>query len=338
MSTAVLPADSQAIERAARVLRSGGLVAFPTETVYGLAANALDASAVAKIFTAKGRPSTNPLIVHVASVSEAVPLTANWPSTAQALAERFWPGPLTVVVSKSDRIVDLVAAGGPTIALRVPAHPVAQALLRVSGLPLAAPSANRSSGLSPTRVEHVVSSLEGRIDLILDGGPTPGGIESTVVDVTRSPPRLLRPGPITPSQIEAVVGAIQIMNTAGPGQPLRSPGLLARHYAPQTPLETAGDDGLRRVTELRKAGLRVGWLTFGDPAEEAPTELAILAMPTEPMAYAAQLYMALHVLDYAKVDRIVVALPPMGEAWLAIHDRLNRAATRGSNPPPLPVQ
>jgi L-threonylcarbamoyladenylate synthase len=338
MLTKVLVADSQAIAQAAAILRAGGLVAFPTETVYGLAANALDARAVARIFTAKGRPSNNPLIVHVASSGDAAHLAADWPASAQALARQFWPGPLTLVVSKSDRMIDLVTAGGPTVAVRVPAHPVARALLQTSGLPLAAPSANRSSGLSSTRAEHVLADLDGRIDLVLDGGPTPGGIESTVLDVTTSPPRVLRPGPITPSRIEAVIGVVDVPNLQAPQEPLRSPGLLARHYAPRTPLETTADDGLERLTQLHKAGNRVGWLTFGDPHDMVPIGPVVLAMPTDPLAYAAQLYSALHILDSAQVDRIVVALPPTGEAWLAIHERLRRAETKCGTTPPLPVQ
>jgi L-threonylcarbamoyladenylate synthase len=324
MKTAVLTVNAQAIARAAAIVRRGGLVAFPTETVYGLGANACSSEAVARVFAAKGRPSHNPLIVHVATVADAAAMAASWPAVAQALADRFWPGPLTLVVSRSPRAIDLVTAGGPTVALRMPAHPVAMALLQASGLPLAAPSANRSSALSPTRAEHVLAGLDGRIPLVLDGGPTPGGIESTVLDLTTSPPRILRPGPVTPSQIEAVVGAVDLA-AAAPDQPLRAPGLLPRHYAPQTPLETCGDDGLDRVQKLHAAGLQVGWLTFGEVSSQ-PTDIVTLAMPTEPAAYAAQLYTALHALDASKVDRIIVALPPSGEPWLAVHDRLRRAA------------
>ena len=326
MKTVVLTADAHAIAQAAAVLRGGSLVAFPTETVYGLGASAVSAEAVARIFAAKGRPTHNPLIVHVATVADAAAMAAPWPAAAQALADRYWPGPLTLVVSRSPRAIDLVTAGGPTVALRMPAHPVAVAVLQASGVPLAAPSANRSSALSPTRAEHVLAGLDGRIPLVLDGGPTPGGIESTVLDVTTSPPRILRPGPVTPSQIEAVVGAIDLAPATPSGQPLRSPGLLPRHYAPQTPLETCTDDGRRRVLQLQAAGLNVGWLTFGELSSQPP-DTVTLAMPTEPTAYAAQLYTALHALDASKVDRILVALPPGGEQWLAVHDRLRRAAS-----------
>jgi L-threonylcarbamoyladenylate synthase len=185
--------DPAAISEAAALIRAGRLVAFPTETVYGLGANALDPHAAARIFEAKGRPPSNPLIVHVASVEAAPELAANWPEIADRLAERFWPGPLTLVVEKADRVPGIVTANGPTIGLRVPDHPVALALLEAATVPIAAPSANRSEEVSPTTAQHVVDSLGARVDLILDGGPTNVGIESTVLDVTQTPPRLLRP-------------------------------------------------------------------------------------------------------------------------------------------------
>ena len=202
--------DSRAIARAAEFLRAGRLVAFPTETVYGLGANALSPNAVRGIFWAKGRPSSNPLIVHIPDSSQIANVAADWPATAARLVERFWPGPLTIVVPKRPVVPDEVTAGGPTVAIRCPSHPVAQALLREVGLPLAAPSANRSTGLSPTRAEHVLKSLGGHIDMILDGGPCSGGIESTVVDVTGPVVRILRPGLITVPMLEEVVGKVEV--------------------------------------------------------------------------------------------------------------------------------
>jgi L-threonylcarbamoyladenylate synthase len=321
--------DGSAIAHAAEILCGGGLVAFPTETVYGLGANARDARVVAGIFAAKGRPSHNPIIVHVPGITQARELTTDWPKQAQLLAEHFWPGPLTLVLPRSPSVADLVTAGGPTVGVRVPAHPVALALLRATGLPLAAPSANRSAGLSPTRAEHVLADLEGRIALILDAGPTPGGIESTVLDVTMTPPRLLRPGPILPADLEAIVGPVSRPSPQTQAETLRSPGLLSRHYAPRTPLEAVADDGWQRVLELRGKGLRVGWLTYGEqPHQLQPEEGVTLAMPQDPATYAAQLYHAMHILDGARVERIVVALPPAGEDWLAIHDRLRRAESK----------
>ncbi len=330
MSSEVLPADPAApelerIARAAAFLRAGRLVAFPTETVYGLGADALNPAAVSRIFVAKGRPPNNPLIVHVPETAAASAVAAAWPDSAARLAAKFWPGPLTLVLLKREIVPDVVTAGGPTVGVRVPAHPVAQALLREAGIPIAAPSANRSNQLSPTRAEHVLKGLSGRIDLVLDGGPTLGGLESTVLDLTSTPPRLLRPGLVSPGEIEAVIGPIARAAPTVAG-PLRSPGMLPRHYAPRTPLECAGDDAAERVHTLCAAGLRVGWLTFTEAAETAPAGLAILVMPRNPAAYAAELYAALHVLDDAGLDRIVVTLPPDREEWLPIHDRLRRAA------------
>jgi L-threonylcarbamoyladenylate synthase len=322
--------EADVIARAAAVLRGGGLVAFPTETVYGLGANALDAAAVGRIFAAKGRPAHNPLIVHVAEAAEARQVAAAWPEAAARLAERFWPGPLTLVLPRRDRVPDAVTAGGPTVAVRVPAHPVARSLLRAAGVPVAAPSANRSAHLSPTRAEHVLGGLAGRIDLVLDGGPTAGGLESTVLDVTRTPPRLLRPGLVTPGEIEAIVGGIERtegMASAG-DRPLPSPGMLSRHYAPRASLECVEDGGRERVRELSRTGLRVGWLTFQVAPPAAVAGLWAVRMPSEPGAYAAQLYAVLHDLDAAGVERIVVELPPDAEAWLAVRDRLRRASAK----------
>jgi L-threonylcarbamoyladenylate synthase len=330
MHTSVVPVGAAApaaesIARAADVLRAGGLVAFPTETVYGLGALALDAAAVGRIFAAKGRPANNPVIVHVADAAAARRVTADWPDAADRLADRFWPGPLTLVLPRGAAVPDAVTAGGPTVAVRVPAHPVALALLRAVGAPVAAPSANRSSELSPTRAEHVLRGLDGRIDLVLDAGPTAGGIESTVLDVSSTPPRLLRPGLIGPAELEAVVGPLTRGARAAPSAALPSPGMLPRHYAPRTPLECV-QNGWERVAALLNAGARVGWLTFGSAPIPSPPGLIGLEMPADAAAYAARLYDALHVLDGARLDRIVVDRPPDGEAWLAVRDRLRRAA------------
>lgn len=312
----------EAFTRAATILRAGGLVVFPTETVYGLGANALDETAVARIFAAKGRPARNPLIVHVADLTDARKLAADWPDVAQRLAERFWPGPLTLVVPKQACVPDLVTAGGPTVALRIPAHPVALALLRACGLPLAGPSANRSTSLSPTRAEHVLRGLADRIDLLLDAGPTTGGLESTVVDVTTQPPRLLRPGLVTTTELEAVVGPLG--QPGSDGGPLRSPGLLDRHYAPRTPLEVM-QDSHERVQELSGQGRRVGWMTHRHEPNP-PASVLRIAMPADAVKYAERLYAVLHDLDDVGLDRIIVEAPPANAAWLAVSDRLRRAS------------
>ncbi|HVX61841.1 MAG TPA: L-threonylcarbamoyladenylate synthase, partial [Pirellulales bacterium] len=319
MNTEVLKLDParpapDVIARAAAVLRAGGLVAFPTETVYGLGANALDATATSQIFVAKGRPSHNPLIVHLADANEIDQLAAGWPEAAARLAARFWPGPLTLVLPKRPAVPDVVTAGGPTVAVRIPAHPVAQALLKAARVPIAAPSANASNHISATRAEHVLKGLGGRIPLILDGGPTAGGLESTVLDVTCNPPRLLRPGLVSPSEIEAVIGKIAVGPASSCEQdPLdaesedaakavvRSPGMLARHYAPSVPLECIPAEDLARLEALRREHRRIGWLCFG-PAPAGACGLSIIEMPTQPDGYAAHLYAALHSLESAGVE------------------------------------
>ncbi len=297
------------LARAARILREGGLVAFPTETVYGLGAHALDASAVRKIFAAKGRPATNPLIVHVDSIDAARALTHEFPPMAMRLAERFWPGPLTLVLPRAGDVPDEVTAGGPTVGVRVPAHPLALALLRAAALPIAAPSANRSLAVSPTTAAHVRASLGAEVDLILDGGPCSGGLESTVLALGDGQPRLLRPGLIQVEALEDLIGPI----ARGPEPSAAiaaSPGLGRRHYSPRASMGW-WDGGALRPDE--------GALLFDDVAGE------VLVMPRDPAAYATQLYAALHALDARGVARIVVARVPDDPRWAAILDRLERA-------------
>lgn len=341
--------DNDSIQQAAEILQDGGLVAFPTETVYGLGANALDAQAVARIYEAKGRASNNPLIVHVSDIDAAQGLVAAWPDTAQKLAERFWPGPLTLVLPRKSHIPDIVTGGGPTVGVRVPAHPVALALLRASGLPLAAPSANRSLQLSPTRAAHVLMGLDGRIDALLDGGPTRGGLESTVLDLTTKRPTLLRPGLVSPVEIEAIIGPISRRPAAAKDAdaPLPAPGMLSRHYAPRAPLEIMARSS-SRVETLLAEGHVVGHLTAdlppGDPLGDAQRRLEtglaglaafqhlhVVRMPTDPAAYAAILYDRLHDLDALGVTRILVDALPQSEVWLAIRDRLSRAAVHAED-------
>ena len=328
------PATVQALERAAAILRHGGLVAIPTETVYGLAADALDAEAVAGIFRAKGRPASNPLIVHVSDAAMARSLAASWPAPAAAIAARLWPGPVTVVVPRGPRIPDIVTAGGPTVALRCPDHRLARRLIELARTPLAAPSANRSEAVSPTTAHHVLAGLRDKVSLILDGGPCGQGIESTVVDCTTVPPRILRPGPLSRAALEAVIGGpVEWPAVTGPGSDdaVRSPGRQPRHYAPHTPLELS-IEAARRAAELLDAGSRVGLVTMAvdDPATRAIAsrrELVVVPMPDDPAAYARMLYATLHALDQRALDRIVVTAPPDTEAWTAIRDRLLRAAT-----------
>jgi len=318
-------ADPAAIAEAAELIRAGRLVAFPTETVYGLGANALDPAAVARIFAAKGRPATNPLIVHVASVEAARELAANWPEVADRLAERFWPGPLTLVVEKSDRVPDIVTANGSTVGVRVPAHPFALALLNAAGVPIAAPSANRSEEVSPTTAQHVVDSLGDRVDLTLDGGPTNVGIESTVLDVTVAPPRLLRPGMVSEEMLRAVAGSLAAGENLSDEVIARSPGQMHRHYAPRARVEVVPAAHARMVFRTTDGpnGELILWGTGGRGGRRGPRPRSL---PRDPARYAAGLYAALREMDAAGVAQIHVEEPPDGPEWAAIHDRLRRAA------------
>lgn len=330
MKTEVLPIEADwpagdVLRRAAEVLRAGGLVAFPTETVYGLGAHALNPAAVERIYEVKGRPPRNPIIVHVSRAEQARELTSAWPEKAETLSQR-WPAPLTLVLPRSPLVPDIVTAGAATVAIRVPRHPVAWCLLETTGFPVAAPSANLSNRLSPTLAEHVLADFDGRIDMVLDAGPCRGGLESTVLDLTCEPPRLLRPGLYSVAHIESLIGPVdqsQVQHRAQ--EPLPSPGMLARHYAPRTALEVS-DRSKDRVQQLLDGGLKVGWLTF-DRSPQAAAGLTALPMSEKPLWYASRLYAALHELDRLGLDRIIVEAPPQTDPWQAINDRLRRAAT-----------
>lgn len=299
-----MPVPNQDLDRAAAILRRGGLVAFPTETVYGLGASALDREAILKVYAAKGRPASSPLIVHVASFDMLANVAAEWPAAAQKLAERFWPGPLTLIVRKTNKIPDEVTAGLDTVGVRMPAHPVAKELIRRAGIPLAAPSANLFTQVSPTTAEHVRAGLGDRVEMILDGGPCTVGIESTVLSVARSVPLLFRPGMVSRAEIEEIIGPVDTFDepseVADP-----SPGLHRRHYSPRTPLYLLSED------EALPAGRG-----------------RLIDMPDRPGEYAARLYSALHAGDAEGWDWIAIRKPPETEEWSAIWDRLRRAASR----------
>jgi L-threonylcarbamoyladenylate synthase len=324
--------DPAAIAHAAAVLRGGGLVAFPTETVYGLGADALAPAAVAKIYAAKGRPAFNPLIVHVPDVAAARALVTHWPPEAERLAAAFWPGPLTLVLPKQPHVPDAVTAGGPTVAVRVPSHPVALALLRAVARPIAAPSANRSSEVSPTTAAHVVAGLGDRVDLVLDGGPCAVGIESAVVDLSLPRPRLLRPGTIDPVRLAACAGEWASAAPEPTGDaPRPAPGMIDRHYAPRARLAPYDPrDGAARAAVVAEAarrhaaGERLAEIVFGDPPLGCGERIAF--SPDDPEAAARRLYAELHAADARGIAWIAVAAPPSGSAWSGVADRLRRAA------------
>ncbi len=313
----IVAPDEAGLRRAVEILHAESVVAFPTETVYGLGANAFSAKAIGEVYRLKNRPSWNPLIVHVATVAAARELAASWPARADELAAAFWPGPLTLVVRRAPHLAG-VGAGNDTIAIRIPAHPVALRLLEASGLPLAAPSANRSEGISPTSAEHVLRSLPD-VPLVLDGGPSSWGIESTVLDLTTATPALLRPGALGLRALREVTGAIALPE-AGPvdGTARSSPGMSRRHYAPRATVLLVKD-----VNEVDRTGLAgpVGVLTYETALAEGAEVLS-----GDPREYAADLYAALHRLDDAQVATILVQEPPQTEDWLAVRDRLTRAA------------
>ncbi|MBL8962587.1 MAG: threonylcarbamoyl-AMP synthase [Phycisphaeraceae bacterium] len=304
-------------------LRSGGLVAFPTETVYGLAADAFDPRAVARVFSAKGRPAHNPLIVHVSGPSMARRVVQNWPEQADRLAASFWPGPLSIVLPAADDLPRIVTSGGPTVAVRCPDHPLTLALIEAYGSPLVGPSANRSGRVSPTTPQHVRASFAGDEVFVLDGGPSSVGIESTVLDLSRDPPIILRPGVITRAEISSVLGVDVAAGPAAgdnPEIPVRSPGMLDQHYAPRARAQLVTASG---VAALPPGTVVIGFDTSG--------EGMAVVMPRDARGYAAALYRALRDADAAcpPGGRIAVVVPETGgqdrEVWEAVMDRLRRA-------------
>ena len=317
--------DQAVIAEAAEVITRGGLVAFPTETVYGLGSDATNAEAVQKIFTAKGRPGYNPLIVHVADVNGAMTCVSTWPDAAKTLASRFWPGPLTIVLPKRREIPDIVTAGLKTVGVRVPAHPVAEALIRAAGVPIAAPSANRSMHVSPTVGDHVASSLGGAPDLILDAGPANVGIESTVIDLSAAVPTVLRPGMISIDELRSVLGRVEMSTGDVAGETARpSPGMMDRHYSPAARLLIAETDATKAAADREVAsGARVVVLA------RSPMDAGggvVWRMPNDASDYARQLYGMLHRADAEAFDVIVVEAVPASAAWDGVRDRIRRAA------------
>ncbi|MFO1499132.1 MAG: L-threonylcarbamoyladenylate synthase [Verrucomicrobiota bacterium] len=314
------------MEQATALLRGGDVVALPTETVYGLAADASKPDAVQKIFAIKGRPATNPLIVHVASLEMARSCASEWPSIAEKLAAAFWPGPLTLVLPKSPIMPNIVTAGGRTVGVRWPSHEVIQAVIRRCHFPLAAPSANRSGAVSPTTAEHVQRSLGDQIPLIVDGGPAEHGIESTVLDVSVSPPQLLRPGVIHIESLAAVVGLVR-----GPGLessgPVRSPGMMLKHYAPKARvLLWRPEESLATLLARTKASPERACVLARTRLTLEGMSGQVSAMPKTPDLFGRALYAELHRCDLTDAELIIIEAVPDTVEWQAVADRLRRAA------------
>lgn len=335
--------DPAALAPAAECLRRGGLVAFPTETVYGLGVHALDRAAVRRLFEAKGRPANDPLIVHVDDIGRMQALVRDVPDEARSLAARFWPGPLTLVLRRSERVPDEVTAGLSTVAIRVPAHPVARALLSAAGVPVAAPSANLFSRPSPTRASHVMDDLAGRIDLVVDGGATQVGVESTVVDLSGDVPTILRPGAVSIEMLRELLPCVEHLPADAPSSGgMKSPGLLERHYSPRAPLTVYdGSDGVARLVRDARSSIAQGQRLGIMAADEDRRALADLerhgARPTivylgserDLGTVASRLFAAIRELDASGVDRIFVrGFSGDDGLAVAVRDRLRRAAVK----------
>lgn len=331
LSTHTPPLFAAAVKRAAEWLRAGEVVALPTETVYGLAANALDAAAVGKIFQIKGRPAHNPIIVHVASSEMAAVCAADFPPLAEKFSQAFWPGPLTLVLPRAKKIPDAVTAGGGTVGLRWPSHPFMQAVIRECGFPLAAPSANLSNQISPTNAEHVRAQLDGKIPLVVDGGQSQVGIESTVLDLTAGPPQILRPGMIHLASLRAVAGDVRGLPEKNPSSAaaLRSPGLLAKHYAPKAKLLVAHwQDEAELKWHIAQCKFSIAAVHI-IAHTRIPTSFGaanVSVIPHDAEAFARALYAELHRCDAVGAQLIVVEAPPALPEWTGIADRLRRAA------------
>ena len=314
--------DAEAIRQGAEIIRQGGIVAFPTETVYGLGADAYNPLAVARIFEVKRRPYFDPLIVHIAYPAHLKKLVKKIPSSAKKLTEKLWPGPLTVVLLKEENIPDIVTAGLPSIAVRMPDHPMALSLIKESKCPIAAPSANPFGYLSPTTAEHVQEQLGDQVDLILDGGPCPVGVESTIVSFSENKPRLLRPGGVSLEEIEAMIGKVEI-------SPIKdrpsAPGMLPRHYAPRTPIVLDWDE--KHLDSYKDK--KIGFLAFQEPENFLKFEhIEVLSKKGDFREAAANLFSAIRRLDALHLDLILAEAVPEAGLGRAIMDRLRRATSK----------
>jgi L-threonylcarbamoyladenylate synthase len=334
MVTRVLTIESttlfrEAVRGAVSELKRGGVVVLPTETVYGLAANAFSESAVQRIYEIKGRPAHNPIIVHVASIELAANCAAAWPEDALRLARKFWPGPLTLVLPKSSRIPGAVTAGGATVGIRWPAHPFIQEVIKACGFPLAAPSANRSNEVSSTTAGHVLQGLDGKVPLVIDAGPSSIGIESTVVDLSALPPRILRPGMIHSEELKKILPSLETFTSSPPGAALKSPGMLSKHYAPRARVVLASwqsDAQLREQASQWVVDLAGAHVIAYEHIPRGGSFGRVSVIPHDPEAYARALYAELHASDQGGAEIIIIEEPPATPEWEAIRDRLRRAA------------
>jgi L-threonylcarbamoyladenylate synthase len=330
MTTKILPPDESAIEYAAHILKNGGLVAIPTETVYGLAANAYDPEAVSKIFAVKGRPQDNPLIVHISDFNMLSPLVSDIPEEARRLSEAFWPGPLAMVLFKSRAVPDIVSAGLDTVAVRMPSHPAALEVIIKSGLPLAAPSANRSGGPSPTTAAHCAQDLEGRIPLIIDGGDCKVGVESTVLTLAGKTPRILRPGAVTPDDIKGVLGGVRLdpsifRHTESIDKP-QSPGMKYSHYRPDAKVVILDGNWGDCLKYFTGAGPDTFGLVFEEELEGCPVPAVSLGKKDDATSHAKRLFAALRELDLKGAKLIYARAPKKDGLSLAVYNRMIRAA------------
>ena len=321
----------EAIDKAAEILRRGGIVAIPTETVYGLAGNALDGSVTEKIYAAKGRPSDNPLIVHISDISQWAPLVKEIPESALALADKYWPGPLTVILPKSDKIPDEVSGGLSTVAVRMPSDEIARAIIEKSGVPLAAPSANTSGKPSPTSARYVIEDLSGKIDAIVDAGDCSVGVESTVISLCEAPPRLLRPGGITAEMLTEVLGEITVddavYNKLADGEKAASPGMKYKHYSPdaQVVIVKGSFEGYKSFIEENKTDKTVA-LCFEGEEKELQVKAVTYGEKNDPASQAKNIFDALRKVDEMGADKVFARFPEMNGVGLAVFNRLVRAA------------
>lgn len=325
------PSDTAELGQVGAILKNGGLAAIPTETVYGLAANALDGGAVAKIFTAKGRPQDNPLIVHVASLEEIAPPVEEFPEQAKLLADAFWPGPLTIIMKKSALIPDEVSAGLDTVGIRMPAHPIARAIIRAAGVPLAAPSANLSGRPSPTNAQRVMNDLSGKVEAVVDAGACGVGVESTVISVVTNPPCLLRPGGITLEQLQSVLGEVHvhhaIYDSLEKGEQAASPGMKYKHYAPKTKVIILKGSFEKYRDYLLERKSECGALCFqGEEKELEGIPCVAYGRQDDQMTQAQRLFEALREVDSLNVPCVYARCPEKSGIGLAVYNRLIRAA------------